>query len=343
MTLASVSVVVVTWNGLGLTERCLDSLAAQETPGRAVEVVVVDNGSTDGTVEALRGRAGVRVVALDRNTGFAGGVDAGIEATTGDVVVLLNNDATAEPGFLDRIAAPFDRPAVGGARLGAVTGRVLLRGRFRPAAPGEAGLVDHAGRAWVRTADADGRRLLNSTGNEVTRSGNGRDRGWLADAGEPAPPARVFGFNGGCAALLRAAVQDVGPLDASLFMYYEDTEMSWRLRRRGWEVAYVHDAVTEHDHAGSSGAGSAFFQDHNERNRLVVALVHAPVAVVARAAARSVARAVLGPDRRRRARVLGRALAAAPAAVRRRRAVDRAATVPRAAVAALLVPDGAVR
>ncbi len=338
MTPASVSVVVVTWNGLALTERCLDSLAAQRTPGREHEVVVVDNGSTDGTVEALRDRPDVRVVALDRNTGFAGGVNAGVAASTGDVVVLLNNDATARPGFLEHLVAPFDDPAA--ARLGATTGRVLLRGRFRPAGPGETGLVDHAGRAWVRTTDSAGRRLLNSTGNEVTRSGNGRDRDWLADARDPAPPARVFGVNGGCAALRRAALADVGPLDESLFMYYEDTELSWRLRRRGWDVAYVHGAETEHDHAGSSGAGSAFFLDHNERNRLVVALVHAPLPVVARAVARSVARAVLGHDRPRRWRALARVAASVPAAVRRRRAVDRTASVPRRAVATFLVPDG---
>lgn len=337
MTAASVSVVVVTWNGLDLTTRCLDSLAAQELPGRDLEVVVVDNGSSDGTVEALRARDDVRVVALGRNTGFGGGVNAGVAASTGDVVVLVNNDAVAEPGYLAHLVAPFDDPA---RRLGATTGRVVLSGRFRPAAPGEAGLVDHAGRTWARTADGSGDRLLNSTGNEVTRSANGRDRDWLAPADRPAAPAAVFGFNGGSAALSRAALADVGTFEASLFMYYEDTELSWRLRRAGWGVEHVHEAVTVHDHAGSSDAGSAFFRDHNERNRLVVALLHAPAAVVARALVRAAARAVLGPERGRRARVLLRVLRAAPGALRRRRAVDRTARVPRAAVAALLVPDG---
>lgn len=350
MTVRSVSVVVVTWNGLDLTQRCLDSLGRQQVAGREVEVVVVDNGSTDGTVAALRARGDVRVVPLGRNTGFAGGVNAGVAATSGDVVVLLNNDAVAEPGYLEHLVAPFDAEhgghgghgghGVDGARLGATTGRVVLSGRFRSGAPGEPGLVDHAGGTWVRTDDASGALLLNSTGNEVTRSGNGRDRDWLAPASAPAAPAAVFGFNGGSAAIARAALEDAGPLDESLFMYYEDTELSWRLRRRGWAVAHVHDAVTVHDHAGSSDATSAFFRDHNERNRLLVALVHAPVPVVARAFARSVARVVLGPERRRRATVLARVLGRTPGALRRRRTVDRAARVPRADVAALLVPDG---
>jgi GT2 family glycosyltransferase len=344
VTVASVSVVVVTWNGLDLTLRCLDSLARQDVPGRAVDVVVVDNGSTDGTVEALRDRADVTLVALDRNTGFAGGVNAGVAASTGDVVVLVNNDAVAEPGYLAALVAPFDalpeRPDGPVGRLGATTGRVVLRGRFRPAAADEPGLVDHAGRTWARTGDDTGTLLLNSTGNEVTRSANGRDRDWLADADRPAAPREVFGFNGGSAAIARAALDDVGGLDASLFMYYEDTELSWRLRRAGWTVAHVHEAVTVHDHAGSSDATSTFFRDHNEHNRLAVALLHAPWPVVGRAFARSTARVVLGPERRRRARVLLRVLGHAPALLRRRRAVDRTARVPRSAVAALLVADG---
>src|SRR5690606_30035179 len=96
------------------------------------------------------------------------------------------------------------------------------------------------------------------------------------------------------------ALDDVGLFDESLFLYYEDTELSWRLRRRGWTVRHVPDAVTVHDHAASSGTGSAFFLDHNERNRLLVALIHAPWGVVLRALTRAAGRAVLSPDRGRR-------------------------------------------
>lgn len=337
----TVSVIVVTWNGLDLTLRCVDSLRGQHPPGLDVELVVVDNGSTDGTVDALSRDGDLHVVALAENTGFAGGVNAGIAACAGEVVVLLNNDAVAEPGFLEHLVAPL--LGGDGPRIGATTGRVVLSGRFRPARPGEDGLADADGHRWVRVAQGDGVRLLNSTGNEVTLSGNGRDRGWLTAADSPPAPREVFGFNGGCAALSRAALEDVGPLEESLFMYYEDTELSWRLRRRGWTVRHVHEAVTVHDHAGSSDATSAFFRDHNERNRLVVALLHAPAPVVARALARSAVRAVLGPDRARRLRALAAVAVRTPWALRRRRAVDRTASVVRAVPAALLVPDGADR
>ena len=287
----SVSVVVVTWNARDLTLRCLDSLRDQQTPGRDVELVVVDNASSDDTLASLAGHPDVRVVSLPTNTGFAGGAEAGIAASHGEIVVLVNNDAVAEPGFLTSLVAPFDDPEAH--RLGATTGRVLLSGLFSPAGDSpESALVGVDGSRWVRTLT--GTRLVNSTGNEVTRSGNGRDRDWLAPADGPAAPAEVFGFNGGCAALSRAALADVGGFEARLFLYYEDTELSWRLRRRGWRVRHVADAVTVHDHAASSGTTSARFLDHNERNRLLVALIHAPWTVVARATARAGARAVLG-------------------------------------------------
>lgn len=334
-----VSVVVVTWQARELTARCLDSVRAQVTPFE-VEIVVVDNASTDGTVAALEAAGDVRVVALATNTGFAGGAAAGTRAARGEVVVVLNNDAVARPGWLAALAGPLLAP--GPDRVGATTGRVLLSGTFAPAGPDDPGaLVAADGTRWVRAPH--GATLVNSTGNELTRSGNGRDRDWLTPAGGASADAEVFGFNGGCAALARAALDDVGTFEPALFLYYEDTELSWRLRRRGWTVRHVPDAVTVHDHAASSGSGSRTFLDHNERNRLLVALVHAPWSVVTRAWGRSVARAVLGPQRGRRLRVLARAAARVPWCLARRRAVQRTATVPRSQVARLLVADGARR
>lgn len=340
-----VAVVVVTWEALELTRRCLASLRAQETTGPGleldVEILVVDNASTDGTAAALEAE-GVRVLALERNTGFAGGAAAGIAATDSDVVVLLNNDAVAAPGYLLALVAPLLEDE----RVGAVTGRVLLSGRWVPAGPDDdAALVATDGARWRRAdpGDPTGRRLVNSTGGEVTRSGNGRDRDWLAPADGPDADPDVFGFTGGSVALRRAALADAGSFDPDLFLYYEDTELSWRLRRRGWRVRYAAGAVTDHDHAASSGTGSARFRDQNEANRLRVAVRHAPWPVVARAVGRATARAVLGPDRGRRWRVLGRVARGLPTELRARRAVDAAATVPRVEVAAWLVADGEAR
>ena len=341
-----VAVVVVTWEALDLTRRCLAALQDQETGGGGldldVELLVVDNGSTDGTAAALADE--VRVLALPGNTGFAGGAAAGIAATDSEVVVLVNNDAVVAPGYLLALVAPLAAEP----RVGAVTGRVLLAGRWVPAGPDDDALVAADGARWRRTTPEDpaGRRLVNSTGGEVTRSGNGRDRDWLTPVEDLAvDPAdeRVFGFTGGSVALRRAALDDVGSFDPDLFLYYEDTELSWRLRRRGWAVRYAAGAVTDHDHAASSGTASALFLDQNEANRLRVAVRHAPWPVVARAVGRTAARTVLGPDRVRRARVLARVARAVPGELRARRAVDATATVPRAVVSGWLVPDGAPR
>jgi GT2 family glycosyltransferase len=337
-----ISVVVVNWNGGDLLLSCLASLVADagERLGSAVELVLVDNASEDGSdLRAERLVGGLRVLRRPTNEGFAAGANAGIRAAHGEYVVLINNDACAEPGFLDAITAPMARPE--GREVAAVTGRVLLAGRFRPAdGPADGALVGRDGRRWVRVADGEpGVELVNSTGNLLTRSGNGGDRDWLACVDDAPAAEDVFGFNGGCAALRRAALDQVGLFTTDLFMYYEDTELSWRLRRAGWRIVHAPQAVTRHQHAASSGTATAFFQVHNTRNRLLVAASQAPWPVVLRALLRTIWRLVAGPHRGRTARALGQALALAPAALRRRRATDRTATVPRADVARWIVPD----
>jgi N-acetylglucosaminyl-diphospho-decaprenol L-rhamnosyltransferase len=337
----TISVVVVNWNGGELLLDCLRSLVedAETVPG--TEIVLVDNASTDGSVErAEKQFRGLTCLRRATNDGFAAGVDAGIRASSGEFVVLVNNDARVLPGYLRAIVAPMT--GAGGEDVAAVTGRVLLAGRFRPVPAGEeapSDLVGVDGRRWRRAPDGD--QLVNSTGNVVTRSGNGRDRDWLAPADQVRPATDVFGFNGGSVALRRRALDDVGPFETRLFMYYEDTELSWRLRRAGWRIEHAPAAVTEHQHAASSGTATAFFQVHNTRNRLVVALAHAPWAVVLRALARSLVRLATGPHRDRTARALAQAAVLVPFALGIRRAVDRSATVPRREVAAMLVRDGA--
>jgi N-acetylglucosaminyl-diphospho-decaprenol L-rhamnosyltransferase len=331
------SVVVVNWNGGELLHACLRSLVEDAAEG--TELLLVDNASTDGSADAAEEAfPGVQVLRRAGNGGFAAGANAGIRAARGEFVVLVNNDARVRPGYLAAIVAPM--LADDGADVAAVTGRVLLAERYRRVAETAGAATDLVGvdRArWRR--DPGGARLVNSTGNEMTRSGNGRDRDWLAPEEGPAAPAEVFGFNGGSVALRRRALDEVGLLEERLFMYYEDSELSWRLRRAGWRIRHAPGAVTEHQHAASSGTASEFFQVHNARNRLVVALAHAPWPVVLRALARTVARLLTGPHRGRTARALAQALSMVGTALVIRRRTDRSAVVPRRQVGAWLVPD----
>lgn len=346
----AVSAVVVTWNAADLLRDCLDSLLAQSAPAWKLSIVVVDNGSTDGTAELVQTQyPSVRLVALPTNTGFAHAANRGIAESSAPFVVLVNNDAVCDPGFIAAILAPFE--SADDDRLAAVTGRILLAHKYRPLQPTEpdrkAALVGFDGRRWVVAEDGDyrGIELVNSTGTQVTTSGNGRDRDWLRPAADPPPSSDVFGFCGGAVALNRKALDDVGLFDASLFLYYEDTDLSWRLRRRGWRIAYAHEAVVRHRHAASSGTQSEFFLRHNERNRIVVAIRNAPLPVVGRALARSAAHAgqdiAHGRGLKRHLATAGYVVRHVFSLIRQRKAIEAASTVRRRDLAHYLVADEA--
>lgn len=306
-------IVIVNWRRPDLTLRAAHSVEGQLRAGD--RLVLVDNGSGDQSVSRIRAD-GFDVLELAENRGFGPGVNAGARGMDEDALVLLNNDAVAGPGFLEEILAPMEAP--GGSRIGATTGRIQLSGRWVEAdGVGRGALVAHDGTRWVRT-DHGGEILLNSTGNLVDASGNGSDRDWLSPADGADPPSEVFGLCGGACAIRRTAWAEVGPLREDLFMYYEDTDLSWRLREAGWDIRYVAGARTRHDHAASSGTTSPMFITMNARNRIVVAALHGPFPMVVRAILRTAVRTVHGPDRESVSRGLVEAVGRLPGVCRDR-------------------------
>lgn len=300
-------VVVVSWNGAHLLPDCLDSLEAQTVRDR-LEVVVVDNASTDGTADLLATRyPAVWVVTSSENLGFAGGAALGMDDATTDVV-LLNNDARFAPDAVERLLGALHAP--GAERVGAVTALVVLD---EPASP---------------------RVRVNSTGGVLTADGAGGDRDWLVPLGEQSCEPEVFGFTGGAAALRREALDEVGGFDPWLFLYYEDTDLSWRMRAAGWTVRYVEGAVAFHRHAASSRADSPVFRSYNTRNSLVVVARHAPTAMVLRAYGRQTLGLVRALVRRdvtagARARGLRDAVARLPTTLHERRELWRGVRISR--------------
>lgn len=145
---------------------------------------------------------------------------------------------------------------------------------------------------WVDvTVHPDAFDVINNVGSELYLDAFAGDRGFLeADRGQFDAPAEVFAWCGGAVLLTREYLDDVGLFDERLFLYYEDSEHSWRGRRRGWRYQYEPTAVVRHRHAASSGVGSEVFRFHTERNRLLVATRHAP--------ARTALRVVAGELRR---------------------------------------------
>jgi N-acetylglucosaminyl-diphospho-decaprenol L-rhamnosyltransferase len=311
-----VDVVVVTWRGRDTLPACLDSV--HRDMGPRARLVVVDNASEDGTAGWLAaGTPGVTVVTARRNLGFAGGANLGISAGSATYVAVLNDDAEVRLGWLTAMVAVLETP--GNERVGAVTSRLLLTGGEK----------------------------VNSTGNTISRAGRGRDRDWLTLASVERGKGEVFGFCGAAALLRRSALNEVGLFDEDLFLYYEDTDLSWRLRASGWTVLYEPRAVATHRHASSSQVGSPRFTLWNERNSLIVFTRHAPAHVVAAVHCRRVvgllihslrapASAVTGA----RWRAMTQHLRRLPRTLEERRTIWRRACVPRKDVAALLVRPG---
>lgn len=232
----SVTVIVVTWNGLHVLKDCIAALAQQTLPH---ELVVVDNGSQDGTIAWLAEHApDARLVTLPRNLGFAGGNNAGLRVATGERLVLLNNDTIAAPDFLERLVAPLAVDE----RVGAVAG--VLTFAQQPELIASAGIVG-------------GRDALH------------RDRWAIKPVAElPPGPIEIFGASGGAVCYRRAALDDVGLLDEGYFAYLEDADLAWRLRLRGWRCLLAPDALVRHVYSATSVQGSPFKQRLLARNRL---------------------------------------------------------------------------
>ncbi|GAC1541631.1 MAG: glycosyltransferase family 2 protein [Herpetosiphon sp.] len=234
------SVIVASWNGLGLLQTCLDGLKTQSADH---ELVVVDNGSVDGTAEWVQEyEPRARLVALPRNLGFAGGYNAGMSVARGDLLVLINNDTIPPPEFVEELVRPFADDA----HIGATGGVLTFAHR---------------------------RDRIASAGIEVGADGVHRDRA-LGDhvASLPPLPIPIFGASGGAVCYRRRALDDVGRFPAHFFAYLEDADLAWRLRLRGWETVLAPHARLPHVYSATSGQGSPLKQRLLARNRWYVLL-----------------------------------------------------------------------
>ena len=217
-------VVIPTFNGRRLLAQALESLNAQSVP---VEIVVVDNGSTDGTLEALADRfPRVAVVRNTRNVGFGRAINRGVKeaAVAADVIVLVNNDTICAPDFIECLLRPFADPKVG------MVAGVLLQGSAHH-------LIDSAGIELDITL-----RSWDMLWNQPVRD--------LALAAEPVGPC------GGAAAYRADAFVELGGFDEQLFAYWEDVDLALRFRLAGWGCVRAPGARAIHHHGATLGAAS---------------------------------------------------------------------------------------
>jgi GT2 family glycosyltransferase len=246
-----ISVLVVNYNGMTYLGDCLASLQQQTCRGE-LEIIVIDNASTDGSAHFLkRDHPDIRILNLKRNEGFAGGNNAGLRIARGEFIAFLNNDAVADPRWLEFLLQAIERDA----RLGGVASKVLFRSRPD---------------------------VINSAGLELYRDGRGGDRGLGQVKARFGEPAEVFGPCGAGMLLRRELIEEVGPFDARFFLYYEDLDLAWRARLRGWRFNYEPQAIAYHVHGGTSGLGSPFFLFHVERNRVLTNVKNGPLRMAGR-------------------------------------------------------------
>jgi GT2 family glycosyltransferase len=215
----TVATVVPSWNSIDLLPRCLESLRGQ---GVELELMVVDNGSADGTVGYLQ-REGIPHLSLPENTGFAAAVNLGVRRTRADAVLVLNADTELEPGALAALLDALEADE----SLGAVQPRILqLREGEEETA--DTAFLYSAGQALTR----DGRAL-------ELAAGEAQSPRWLR-------PAEVFGVCGAACLVRRRMFDQLGGYDERYFAFYEDVDLNVRGRVAGWRFGYVPGAVVWH-------------------------------------------------------------------------------------------------
>ncbi len=240
-----ISVVMLNWNGSGVVEQCLHSL--REQTYLPLEVIVVDNASTDGSAELVKEKfPWVKLVVNKKNLGFGGGNNVGIKVAQGRYIMMLNNDTRLDPACIAELKQAIEKDE----KYGACASKILLEY--------EDNLIDAAGIVVCPDGLSIGRGRL--------------EKGDLYDE-----EAEVF-FASDCACLYRREMlEDIGLYDADFFAYADETDMGWRAQLRGWRCIYTPRARVYHLHSASSGAYSPFKAFLAERNRIWVAIKNFPV------------------------------------------------------------------
>jgi len=216
-----VSIVVPNYNGIAFVENCLKALLADAPEA---EILVVDNGSTDGSRELVEKQfPGVTIIALDKNYGFCRAVNEGLKAATAPVVILLNNDTEVLPGFTNALTETLERDA---AIFSAAAKMIQM---YHPEK------IDDAGNFYCAL-------------------------GWAFARGKDKPveyyeePDEIFAGCGGAVAYRKAVFEEIGYFDEAHFAYLEDIDIGYRAKIAGYRNVYVPTAKVLHVGSGTSGS-----------------------------------------------------------------------------------------
>jgi GT2 family glycosyltransferase len=249
--MTTLSINLLRWNSPWEEIRaCIQAVLLSEFDGFELIYMENYNPACASLVDQVRDHFGtdlrLRIVKADSNLGYAGGHNRFFAETNTELLMVLNPDAILHPGFLTHIVRPFVDP-----RVGAVTGKMI-----KP------------------SGNSNGERILDGTGIILSHSRRGRERGQLeVDHGQYDHQPRVFGVSGTAAVYRKSALEavrlgDSEYFDADFFAYWEDLDLSWRLRLRGYECVYVPEAIVEHGRAvGASKGGILNFREFVRHHR----------------------------------------------------------------------------
>jgi GT2 family glycosyltransferase len=239
-------VVVVTWNRRDLLRACLQSLTRQNL-NQPFEVVVVDNGSDDGSPAMVLAEFGqsaqfrLKLIRNAENRGFCAANNQGFAATTAEFIALLNNDAEAEPDWLANLAAAFD----GRPEIGMAASKILVY---------------------------EDPRRIDKVGHLIYPDGQNRGRGsGELDRGQYDRVEEILWADGCAAMYRRAMIEQIGGFEEDFFAYADDAELGLRARIAGWKCLYIPDARVRHHRGATLGVRSSRRLVLIERNRVLLA------------------------------------------------------------------------
>jgi GT2 family glycosyltransferase len=224
------SIIVINYNGRAYLATCLRSLLS--TVGEQDEIIVVDNNSTDGSIDIVTAFPTVEVVRSSVNRGFGDASNLGGRPASGRYLVFVNQDTIPAPGWLEALLRVLDRDP----KVGLATSKILLLN------------------------DPDS---INTAGNNIHLSGLTLCRGMGLPAEELDDPAPVGAASGAAFAIRRDLFFALGGFDADFFMYMEDTDISLRAQLAGYTCQYVPDSIVYHDYELRFGPNKTYYQELN--------------------------------------------------------------------------------
>ena len=230
-----VSVIIPNYNGKRFLDTCLTALRQQTYPADRLEVILVDDASTDDSVAYVEAHfPEVRVLCLDHNSGLAAACNRGAALARGEIIALLNNDTEVEPDWVAALVTALQEHPW----AGAAASKILL---------------------------FDRRNVLHTAGDMMGVDGIPRNRGvWEEDRGQYDDQRVVFGGCGGAVAYRRQVWDALGGFDEDLFMYLEDVDLAWRMQLRGWGTVFAPASRVYH-HLSATGGGplASFYTGRN--------------------------------------------------------------------------------